>query len=96
MARAEKTVVLNVRVTERQAAWIRKRAEERHSGNLSEAVREAVTDAWLLEAARADYRRLRDEHGFRLPLPGREPGALYLALALPIHGAIWEHGDEEL
>ena len=67
MARAEKTVVLNVRVTERQARWLRNVAEQQHSGNVSEAVRQAVTDSWILRRVRDEYRTMRDETGFQFP-----------------------------
>ncbi|MEO6349676.1 MAG: hypothetical protein ABIP53_03405, partial [Candidatus Limnocylindrales bacterium] len=66
MARAEKTVVLNVRVSEQQAAWLRNVAEARHLGNLSEAVRQAVKDSWMLRRAREEYKELRST-GFELP-----------------------------
>ncbi len=67
MARADKTVVLNVRVSENQAKWLRKVAEEQHSGNLSEAVRQALTDSWVLRRVREEYAQLQDEMGFQFP-----------------------------
>src|SRR5258705_13649353 len=63
---AEKTVVLNVRVSERQARWLRNLAEAQHSGNLSGAARQAVTDSWVLRRVREEDRALRDE-GFSFP-----------------------------
>jgi hypothetical protein len=63
---AEKTVVLNVRVSEKQARWLRNLAEAQHSGNLSAAARQAVTDSWVLRRVRQEYRELRDE-GFSFP-----------------------------
>ncbi len=63
---AEKTVVLNIRVSEPQAKWLRALAKEQHSGNLSAAARQALTDSWLLRRARLDYMELRKE-GFRFP-----------------------------
>lgn len=67
MARAEKTVVLNVRVTERQAQWLRNVAEAQHSANLSDAVRQAITDSWILRRVREEYQSMREESGFRFP-----------------------------
>jgi Arc/MetJ-type ribon-helix-helix transcriptional regulator len=67
MARAEKTVVLNVRVTENQAKWLRNVAEDQHSGNLSEAVRQAITDSWILRRVREEYKAVRAEEGFEFP-----------------------------
>jgi len=67
VARAEKTVVLNVRVSENQAKWLRRLAEAEHSGNLSEAVRQALTDSWILRRVREDYKQLEDEMGFQFP-----------------------------
>ena len=64
---AEKTIVLNVRVTELQARWLRNLAEAQHSGNLSAAVRQAVTDSWVLRRVRQQYGELVDE-GFSFPL----------------------------
>ena len=63
---AEKTVVLNVRVSELQARWLRNLADEQHSGNLSAAARQAVTDSWVLRRVRQEYESLRDE-GFSFP-----------------------------
>jgi hypothetical protein len=63
---AEKTVVLNVRVSELQARWLRNLADAKHSGNLSAAGRQAVTDSWVLRRVREEYRALVDE-GFSFP-----------------------------
>ena len=54
-----KAVVLNARVTSEQAEWLRELAEREYEGNLSLAVRRAIGDARLLEAARQDYRARR-------------------------------------
>jgi hypothetical protein len=67
MARADKTVVLNVRVSERQAKWLRNVAEAQHSGNLSEAVRQTLTDSWILRRVRDEYETLERYEGFRFP-----------------------------
>jgi hypothetical protein len=67
MARAEKTVVLNVRVSENQAKWLRNVAEAQHSGNLSETVRQAITDSWVLRRVREEYQAIQDETNFEFP-----------------------------
>jgi hypothetical protein len=59
-------VVLNVRVSELQARWLHNLAEAQHSGNLSAAVRQAVTDSWVLRRVREQYRELLEE-GFSFP-----------------------------
>jgi hypothetical protein len=63
---AEKTVVLNIRVSEPQARWLRKLAERQHSGNLSAAARQTLTDSWVLRRCRDEYQDLRGE-GFLFP-----------------------------
>jgi len=63
---AEKTVVLNIRVSEPQARWLRKLAESQHSGNLSAAARQTLTDSWMLRRCREGYNQLRAE-GFSFP-----------------------------
>ena len=73
---AEKTVVLNIRVSEPQARWLRRVAEAQHSGNLSAAARQAVSDSWMLRRVREEYEDLRregfsiprDEHGMTRPI----------------------------
>jgi hypothetical protein len=94
MARAEKTVVLNVRVTEQQAAWLRNVAEARHSGNLSEAVRQALTDSWMLRRAREEYRELRRGNGFEFPRD--EDGMtrpIELFLSMELTNSVWDDED---
>lgn len=93
MARAEKTVVLNVRITERQARWLRNVAEEQHSDNVSEAVRQAITDSWMLRRCRDDYEVLRSE-GFRFP--PYEDGSvrsIELFLSRILKGMTWDEED---
>jgi hypothetical protein len=63
---AEKTVVLNIRVSEPQARWLRKVAETKHSGNLSAAGRQALTDSWVLRRVREEYQEMAKE-GFAFP-----------------------------
>jgi hypothetical protein len=94
----EKTVVLNVRLTEPQADWLRGRAAAHHGGNLSAAARQALTDAWMFARCREDYRRLRDEQGFRFPVwPATGEGSfLEFALRFGGDGATWSEGDEEV
>lgn len=97
MARAEKTVVLNVRVTERQARWLRNLAEEQHSGNLSEAVRQAITDSWVFRRVRSEYRDMREHEGFEFP-PDQDgmtrPIAFFLGWAYS--GMTWDEEDVDL
>lgn len=53
--------MVNGRVTAEQMDWLQERAEE-VGGNFSAALRQAITDARLLEHARAEYTALRQEH----------------------------------
>jgi len=93
MARAEKTVVLNVRVSEQQASWLRNVAEARHSGNLSEAVRQAVTDSWMLRRGREEYRQLHEE-GFEFPRDERGmTRPLELLLSWELKDSVWDDED---
>src|SRR4051794_16361360 len=55
------TAMVNGRITAEQMEWLQARADEL-GGNLSAALRQTITDARLLEMARADYRALLDEH----------------------------------
>lgn len=71
MARGSKTVELKVRVSLRQAEWLRARAEADFDGNLSDAIRQAFADARLLAMARDDYAYLVSERGLRLPTDDR-------------------------
>jgi hypothetical protein len=64
---ADKTVVLNIRVSEPQARWLRKVAEAQHGGNLSAAARQTLTDSWILRRVRDEYRDMVDEEGFSFP-----------------------------
>lgn len=95
MAKAEKTVVLNVRVTERQARWLRNVADAQHSENLSEAVRQAITDSWILRRCRDDYDVLVRE-GFQFP--PHEDGltrGIQLLLSRTLKGMTWDDEDAE-
>jgi hypothetical protein len=64
---ADKTVVLNIRVSEPQARWLRNLAEAQHGGNLSAAARQTLTDSWILRRVRDEYRVMVDEEGFSFP-----------------------------
>ena len=59
---AKNTAMLNGRVTPEQMEWLVRLADRKYDGNISAALREALTWAELLEAARQDYQRLREEH----------------------------------
>jgi hypothetical protein len=87
MARAEKTVVLNVRVSERQAEWLRKVADDQHSGNLSEAVRRAITDSWVFRRVRDEYRSMREHDGFSFP---RDEHGLTRPIELFLGWSTWD------
>jgi Arc/MetJ-type ribon-helix-helix transcriptional regulator len=94
MARAEKTVVLNVRVSEQQAEWLRNVAEARHSGNLSEAVRQALFDSWMLRRAREEYKELRRTERFEFPRD--EDGMtrpIELFLSMELTNSVWDDED---
>lgn len=73
--------------------WLRKVAEERHSGNLSEAVRQALTDSWLLRRAREEYRSMRAE-GFEFPRDedGMTRG-IELFLSWEMKQSVWDEED---
>jgi hypothetical protein len=96
MARS-KSELLNLRLAPVQLRWLRNRAARDHDGNLSGAVRGAITDARLLELAREDYHRLSMEHGVRLPTnEGGETTVLQAILSGFMRGPIaWtDDGDE--
>lgn len=79
--------MLNGRITAEQMEWLQERADEL-DGNLSAALRQALTDARLLEMARIDYRLLFEEHpGFEIPRYDDGKGAsrtFDLLLAMPM------------
>jgi len=56
------TAMLNGRVTAEQMEWLLRLADEKYGGNLSAALREALSWAEFLEVARQDYLRLLEEH----------------------------------
>jgi hypothetical protein len=58
--------MVNGRITGEQMAWLEERADAL-DGNLSAALRQAITDARLLEMAREDYRDLVKNRGLRIP-----------------------------
>jgi hypothetical protein len=94
---AEKTVVLNIRVNEPQARWLRKLAEARHSGNLSAAARQTLTDSWMLRRCREDYQALRAE-GFSFPRDedGATRGIEFLLSSFGANSEMrWEDQDVE-
>jgi hypothetical protein len=63
---AEKTTVVNVRLPENQARWLRNLADAEFGGNLSAAARKALADGWMMRRAREDYQALTSE-GFTIP-----------------------------
>lgn len=90
--------MLNGRITTEQMEWLQEKAEEL-GGNLSAALRQAITDARLLEMARLDYRRLRDEEpDWSIPMEKWEDGSegpsrtLAIVLGMPMT----EVADSEL
>lgn len=70
------TAMVNGRVTSEQMEWLLARAVDL-DGNLSAALRQTITDARLLEAAREDYRSFRAEHP-EVDIPYNDEGASYL------------------
>jgi hypothetical protein len=65
--------MVNGRVTLEQWAWLQEKADEL-DGNLSAALRQALTDAQLLEMARRDYRTFHEVHpDFEVPLHEHGP-----------------------
>jgi hypothetical protein len=82
--------MINGRVTVEQMAWLEERADEL-DGNLSAALRQAITDAQLLRMMREDYRRLREEHPeFEIPPVDEDGTSRVLAVLLAL-----EVGDTE-
>jgi hypothetical protein len=85
--------MINGRVTLEQLEWLEQRAVEL-GGNLSAALRQTITDARLLEMARADYRDLLAEHP-RFRFPRHEKGASR-GLELLLTMELTDTGDEQL
>lgn len=77
--------MVNGRITLEQLAWLEERAAEL-GGNLSAALRQAITDARFLASAREDYKLLRKEHPeFEIPPhddPPNEDRVLGMILSL--------------
>ena len=59
--------MVNIRLPEMQARWLRNLAEAEHGGNLSAATRKALADAWMMRRAREEYNDLRRHEGFSFP-----------------------------
>ena len=64
---AEKTTVVNVRLPELQARWLKNLADAEHGGNVSAAARKALADAWMMRRAREEYEDMREYEGFTFP-----------------------------
>lgn len=91
---ADKTTVVNVRLPENQARWLRNLADAEFGGNLSAAARKALTDGWMMRRSREDYEELRKE-GFTFPSDS-DGSSRPLALFLGWFGAKSEfHWDDE-
>jgi len=72
--RTRNVAMVNGRITVEQMEWLQERAEEL-GGNLSAALRQAITDARFLAMARADYRALRaQDPDFVIPRHTDPPG----------------------
>lgn len=67
MDERQRTITVKARITPRQRERLEELAEARFGGNLSAALRQALTDADLLRMARHEFRRLVTEQGLRLP-----------------------------
>lgn len=85
--------MINGRITPEQMAWLEEKAGEL-GGNLSAALRQAVTDARLLEMAREDYKRIRAQYpDFEIPQEENEgSSALHVVLSI----RLTETDDAEL
>jgi hypothetical protein len=76
------TAMVNGRISTEQMEWLLKKAEEL-GGNLSAALRQAITDAQVLELARDDFDHLRLEHPeFDIPPHDDDGTARFLSAAL--------------
>ncbi len=74
--------MINGRITPEQMEWLEEKAQKL-DGNLSAALRQAITDARFLEMARKDYRRLRAEHPeFEIPANDDVPDTRLVAVVL--------------
>ena len=85
--------MLNGRITTEQMEWLQEKADAL-GGNLSAALRQAITDARLLEMARNDYRLLRQEEpDWSIPMEKWEDGSegpsrtLAIVLGMPMTDA---------
>lgn len=77
-----KTYAVKVRLSEKQHGRLQAVADARFDGNVSDALRQAVTDAEVLRMAREDYFRLLKEVGPFLPTnEGSETTFLETALS---------------
>jgi hypothetical protein len=77
-----KTHSVQVRFSETQYGRLQAVADSRFGGNVSDALRQAVTDAEVLRMAREDYFRLLNESGPFLPTnAGGEATFLQTALS---------------
>jgi hypothetical protein len=94
---AEKTTVVNVRLPENQARWLRNLADAEFGGNLSAAARKAFTDGWMMRRAREDYDSMTAE-GFSIP-PNEDGSSRAIAFFLGSLGAKaefrWDKEDAE-
>jgi hypothetical protein len=87
------TAMVNGRITAAQMEWLLALADE-VGGNLSAALRQAITDAQVLEMARMEYERLREEHpDFSFP-PNDDDGTTR-ALELVLRLRNFQDEDEE-
>ena len=90
--------MLNGRITAEQMEWLQEKADEL-GGNLSAALRQALTDARLLEMARRDYRQLREEEPeWCIPMEKWEDGSEgpSRTLAVVLEMRMTEAADSEL
>lgn len=95
------TAMVNGRITAEQMEWLQRRADEL-GGNLSAALRQTILDAQVLEAAREDYRLLRQEHPeFEIPRHDDDGTSRFvqvvlgLSLNMPPEGEFGEDGPDE-
>lgn len=78
--------MVNGRISAEQMTWLLDLAEKM-GGNLSAALRQAITDARVLEWARSDYEALLVEHpDFEIPPHDDDGTSRFLQLALRLRG----------
>ena len=88
--------MLNGRITTEQMEWLHDKADEL-GGNLSAALRQALTDARLFEMARNDYRDLcATNPDFEIPMVDHGEGPVSRVLAVALAFNMTDEEDHRL